>query len=287
MHVGEMRDVQPQSDRPIAVFDSGIGGLTVASAIAEELPNEQIFYFGDTARCPYGDRPPAEVREFSLQIYDFLRALDVKLLVVACNTATAAALPDLVARSDIPVIGVIGPGARAAVKATSKRRRRVGVIGTAVTIASGAYAEAIHELDPQVDVLSLACPRFVPLVEAGRWDGPDVERVIRETLLPLSICDIDTLILGCTHYPLLQAPIARVMGPSVQLISSAAETAKEVQRVLDSSGLLRQDDTPPRHRFYTTGDGERMRIAVTNWLSLDAEDVDLFTVDPRLLQVRS
>ncbi|MCL6633009.1 MAG: glutamate racemase [Alicyclobacillus herbarius] len=280
-----MRDVH--AEQPIAVFDSGLGGLTVVAEMIAALPNEKILYFGDTARCPYGDRTPQEVLEFSLQIADFLLEQQVKLLVVACNTATAVALPDLIERSPIPVIGVIQPGARAAVNRANARRKRIGVIGTAVTIASGAYADAIHSFDPDVDVVSLACPRFVPLVESGRCDGPEVEQVVRESLMPLLMYDIDALILGCTHYPLLAGPIGRVAGPEVQLISSAAETAKEVFRVLDEKKLFRTEETLPRHCFYTTGNGVRMRVALEGWLGLHREELDLRIVEPELLHVRS
>ncbi|MCL6625807.1 glutamate racemase [Alicyclobacillus shizuokensis] len=273
-------------EQPIAVFDSGIGGLTVVSEIMSVLPDEAILYFGDTARCPYGDRDPDEVLEFSLQIADFLLSQQVKLLVVACNTATAVALPELQQRSPIPVLGVIQPGARAAVNSATPRRRRIGVIGTAVTIASGAYADAVHVLDSSIDVVSLACPQFVPLVESGRWDGADVEQVVRESLLPLLLYDIDALILGCTHYPLLSSPIARVVGPEVQLISSAAETAREVRGVLARQRLLRPSGDPPIHQFYTTGDEQKMEVAVQDWLGLPADRARVRCVDPMVLHAR-
>ncbi|MBX5437845.1 MAG: glutamate racemase [Alicyclobacillaceae bacterium] len=261
----EERDIV-RSDQPIGVFDSGIGGLTVAAAIAEALPNERIFYFGDTARCPYGDRSVDEVVSFSRQVLDFLYALGVKMLVVACNTATAAALPALRSRYPVPVLGVVEPGARAAVAASS--RGRIGVIGTAVTIRSGAYEQSIKNIMPDAQVWSLACPSLVPLVERGEWSGQAVEEEVRRALAPLRWVDLDTLILGCTHYPLLQGVIQRAMGNGVRLISSAEETSREVGRVLASLCLLRRATEPPVHRLFTSGDPERMAVAAQRWLSV-------------------
>ncbi|OFW75053.1 MAG: glutamate racemase, partial [Alicyclobacillus sp. RIFOXYA1_FULL_53_8] len=229
--------------RPIGVFDSGIGGLTVAAAISRELPNEQIYYFGDTARCPYGDRDPEEVVQYSIQVLDFLYEQGVKMLVVACNTATAAALPILVERYDVPVLGVIQPGARAAT--TISGHGKIGVIGTAVTVRSGAYEWAVKEVDNSADVISLACPAFVPLVERGDLQGPEVESIVRESLETLVAQSVDTLILGCTHYPLLQDTIQLVMGSRVRLISSAEETAREVRLRLAAAGELNTSNFHP------------------------------------------
>ncbi|MDQ0188278.1 glutamate racemase [Alicyclobacillus cycloheptanicus] len=268
-------------DRPIGVFDSGVGGLTVVSAIRDLLPDEEIYYFGDTARCPYGDREPEEVRTFSREVLDYLYDLDVKMFVVACNTATATALPLLKQRYDIPVLGVIEPGARAAVLAT--RTERIGVIGTAVTIASGAYETAIHAIAPQAKVFSAACPRFVPLVERGVVAGAAVQAIIEDSLHDLLGQDIDTLILGCTHYPLLSDAIARVVGPSVRLISSAHETARQVQRELNQLGALRNAERGPvHHRFFTSGDGSRMRHALHQWLNESPKTVDVTSVQQPL-----
>ncbi|MCF8563516.1 glutamate racemase [Alicyclobacillus tolerans] len=262
--------------RPIGVFDSGIGGLTVAAAIAAELPNEQIFYFGDTARCPYGDRDPAEVAEFSIEVLDFLYAQGVKLLVVACNTATAVALPILEKRYKVPVIGVIQPGSRAAAKTTN--HKRIGVIGTAVTIHTGAYERAVKSLDPNANVHSLACPAFVPLVESGQWSGPDVEKTVLQSLLPLMEERVDTLILGCTHYPLLQETIQQVVGNDVRLISSAYETAVEVRAVLTARNELREQTGHVQNRYYTSGDGTKMRAALQHWLNLSDDRAEVLTV---------
>jgi glutamate racemase len=261
---------------PIGVFDSGVGGLTVASALKAALPREEIFYFGDTARCPYGDKTPAEVLEYSIEVCDFLTGKGVKLLVVACNTATAAALPTLQKRYAVPVVGVVDPGARAAVKAT--RRQRIGVIGTSVTIHSGVYETAIKRLAADAVVFSLACPEFVPLVERGETSGERVRRVVADRLEPLCKSDIDTLILGCTHYPHLQAVIQDVVGSEVRLISSAYETAQEVRRILAQRGLERDASTPPTDRFYTTGDSARMIQALREWMGLCEDHVEVVKV---------
>lgn len=267
------------NDRPIGVFDSGVGGLTVVSAIRDLMPSEHIYYFGDTARCPYGDRDPHEVRTYSREVLDYLYDLGVKMFVVACNTATATALPMLRARYDIPVIGVIGPGARAALRETETGR--IGVIGTAVTVASEAYPIAIHTTAPAVKVFSAACPEFVPLVEQGLVAGEVVESVVQRALADLLAYDIDSLILGCTHYPLLVEPIQTVAGPHVRLISSAHETAREVQSELRRLGIERESGRDGRasSRFYTSGDGTRMRRALHMWLNESPDTVDVRIVD--------
>lgn len=256
-----------RNHQPIGVFDSGIGGLTVAAEIQALLPNEKIVYFGDAKRCPYGNRDPQEVVRYSIEICDFLLSLHVKMIVVACNTATATALPTLQARYDVPVIGVIQPGSRAAVKATGVSQ--VGVIGTAVTIRSGAYAQAIHEKAPHLRVHSLACPAFVPLVEEGKLYGAEVKQIVADTLAPFLATNVDTLILGCTHYPLLQGVIADVMGPSVRLISSAAETAYEVQQGLKDLGIEAEHTIGLRdHEYFTSGDAGRMEMALNDWYGI-------------------
>lgn len=259
------------NDKPIGVFDSGIGGLTVAAAISRELPKEQILYFGDTARCPYGDRKPEEVQEFSIQVLDFLYEQGVKILVVACNTATAVALPVLEKRYDVPVLGVVRPGARAATK--HPNHGKIGVIGTAVTIQSRAYSRAIETMDMDANVYSLACPAFVPLVEQGQWSGPDVEQVVASTLAPLMAESVDTLILGCTHYPLLQSTIQRVMGERVTLISSAEETAREVKMMLVQSGQLSSADHHFNNQYFTSGDGSKLRLALQEWFHFEATSI--------------
>jgi len=227
--------------RPIGVFDSGVGGLTVLSEIRDRLPYEHTLYFGDTARVPYGPRDSAEVRWFAFEIVRYLVEQDVKMVVVACNTATAAALRTLQRSFEVPIIGVIQPGARAAVLDT--RTRRVGVMATRLTAKSGAYRRAVHALDAGIEVHEQPCPEFVPLIEKGVVDGPELMRVARGYTAPLKERGVDAVILGCTHYPLISATINRALGPEVRLISSAGQTALEVGRVLSRRGFLRR----PRH----------------------------------------
>lgn len=240
------------SDAPIGIFDSGFGGLTVARAIMDQLPHEPVIYIGDTARGPYGPRPIAEVREFSLEIMDQLVASGVKLLVIACNSASAATVRDARERYDVPVIEVVHPAVRRAVSAT--RTNIVGVIGTQATITSQAYDDAFAAA-PAISLHTQACPRFVELVEAGVTSGDDVVRVARDYLAPLQRAQVDTLVLGCTHYPLLTGVLSYVMGEGVTLVSSAEETAQDVFRTLTARDLLRDTrSTPPIHRFLVTGD---------------------------------
>ncbi|MFV0435540.1 MAG: glutamate racemase [Leucobacter sp.] len=236
---------------PIGVFDSGVGGLTVARAIRDQLPNESMIYVGDTARTPYGPRPIAEVRRFALDILDDLVDQGVKMLVIACNTASAAVLRDARERYDVPVVEVIGPTVRSAAAIT--RNRRVGLIGTAGTIQSRAYDD-LFAMRPDIELTSAACPRFVELVEAGQTSGPEVHAVAKDYLAPLVGQHIDTLVLGCTHYPFLRGALAQVVGPEVALVSSDIETANEVFRVLTEQGLLRPADAgEPVVRYEATG----------------------------------
>jgi glutamate racemase len=242
------------SNAPIGIFDSGVGGLTVARAILDQLPNESILYIGDTARGPYGPRPLAEVRDFSLETLDFLVEQGVKALVIACNTASAAMLRDARERYSVPVIEVIQPAVRRAVAAT--RTGKVGVIGTRATIESKAYLDAFAAA-PQLEITSTACPRFVEFVERGETSGEAITEVAREYLAPMIAADIDTLVLGCTHYPLLTGVISYVMGNDVSLVSSAEETAKDLYRVLVEGSLLRDaNSSAPIHRFLATGDAK-------------------------------
>ena len=242
------------SNAPIGIFDSGVGGLTVARAILDQLPNESVLYIGDTARGPYGPRPLAEVRDFSLETLDFLVEQGVKALVIACNTASAAMLRDARERYSVPVIEVIQPAVRRAVAAT--RTGKIGVIGTRATIDSQAYLDAFAAA-PQLQITSTACPKFVEYVERGETSGEAITDVAREYLAPMIQADIDTLVLGCTHYPLLTGVISYVMGNGVSLVSSAEETAKDLYRVLVEGSLLRGADAPaPTHRFLATGDAK-------------------------------
>jgi glutamate racemase len=234
-------------DRPIGVFDSGIGGLTVVRELMHRLPQEAVVYFGDTARVPYGSKSPATVARYSEEAAAFLLSRDVKMVVVACNTATAHAAERLRRTLPVPVIGVIEPGARAAVQAT--RTARVGVIGTAGTIRSGAYDLAVRRQLADARVYAQPCPLFVPLVEEG-WRTHGASRLIAEDYLqPLREMDVDVLILGCTHYPLLHELISDVMGPSVQLVDSALETALEVEARLEELGIRRTAASAPIHVF--------------------------------------
>ena len=221
---------------PIGIFDSGLGGLTVVKAIQRELPKERLVYFGDTARIPYGTKGPDTIRHYARQIVRFLiKREKVKAVVVACNTSSAWALKDMRKEFTIPILGVIEPGAFAAVEVT--RNGRIGVIGTEGTIQSGAYPEAIHHLMPQAKVTVKACPLFVPLVEEGKISGPVTETIAREYLRPLLRAGIDTLLLGCTHYPLLKKTLSKVAGKRVRIVDSAEETARSLHRNLDMHGI--------------------------------------------------
>jgi glutamate racemase len=236
--------------KPIGVFDSGIGGLTVVRALTQSFPHENIVYFGDTARVPYGSKSPQVVREYAAQDIDFLLGNDVKMVVVACNTVSAVALDVVQKRSRMPVVGVIVPGAEAAVAAT--RKKRVGIIGTRATVNSKAYSNAIRQLDPGVQVFPQACPLFVALAEEGWSDHQATDLVAREYIFPLTLEKIDTLILGCTHYPVLRRAIAAAAGDGVTLIDSGAATAAEVGRVLDEHGLRNQSTQKPNLRFFVS-----------------------------------
>jgi glutamate racemase len=242
---------------PIGIFDSGIGGLTVARAIYDRLPHESTIYFGDTARVPYGPKSPETVRRYSLEILHWLLEQGVKAVVIACNTSTAHALEDLQKASPVPVIGVIDPGARAAVSAM--RHGPIGVIGTAGTIASNAYARAIQRAQPGTRVEQKACPLFVPLVEEGWFDHAAAALIAAEYMEPMKRAAVDVLVLGCTHYPLLKPLLQRTLGPETRLIDSGEETALSVQTVLGSSGLNAAPDAVPSHRFVVSDDEARFR----------------------------
>ncbi|WP_347297259.1 glutamate racemase [Dolosigranulum savutiense] len=254
--------------RPIGFIDSGVGGLTVVKEAMRQLPHEVFCYIGDTARCPYGPRTPEQVRQFTIELAYFLMEKDIKLLVIACNTATATTLTTLKELLPIPIVGVILPGSRAAIKAT--RNQRIAVIGTEGTIASNEYQKSIFRKNQQIDVVSLACPKFVPVVESNEYTGPLAKRVVRETLMPLHKTKMDTLILGCTHYPLLRPIIQDVMGQEIQLIDSGAETINEVSVLLDYYNLAEANpNSDPLHQFYTTGSAEMFKRIASAWLGFD------------------
>jgi len=260
------------SNAPIGIFDSGVGGLTVARAILDQLPNESTIYIGDTARGPYGPRPLAEVREFALETLDFLVEQGVKALVIACNTASAAMLRDARERYKIPVIEVIQPAVRRAVAAT--RSGKIGVIGTRATVDSKAYLDAFAAA-PQLKITSIPCPLFVEFVERGETSGPQITKIARDYLAPVMQAQVDTLVLGCTHYPLLTGVISYVMGEGVTLVSSAEETAKDLYRTLVENNLLRDADSgAPTHTFLATGDAKAFESLARRFLGPEVTRVE-------------
>jgi glutamate racemase len=259
-----------QAERSIGIFDSGVGGLTVARAIIDQLPNESIIYFGDTARGPYGPRPLAEVRSFALEIMDRMIAAGVKAIVIACNTASAAMLRDARERYEIPVIEVIQPAVKRAVSAT--RSGKVGVIGTQTTIDSKAYEDAFAAA-PQLHLTATPCPDFVSFVERGETSGPAVTQSAERYLKPLKEKGVDTLVLGCTHYPLLTGVISYVMGNDVTLVSSADETAKDLYRVLVEKNLLRSNSSKPKYQFISSGDPESFAKLARRFLGPEVTQV--------------
>jgi glutamate racemase len=269
-----------QDERPIGVFDSGVGGLTVLAELQRRLPEESTVYLGDNARTPYGPRPAEEVRRYTLEAVDWLLRQEIKLLVLACNTATARALDDVRARVAVPVVGVIRPGAVAAAAAT--RSRHVGVIATAGTVESGAYPDAILEADPETAVAQLACPELVPMVEAGILEGRRAESVLRAYLEPMLGADarIDTLLLGCTHYPLLRGPIERIVGERIAVVDSAFTTALAVEDLLDALGARAASGAAPAHRVATTGEVGAFVGVATRLFGDRLPDVEGASIEP-------
>ncbi len=263
--------------RPIGVFDSGVGGLTVVHELQRQLPHESLVYFGDTARVPYGNKSPDTVRRYAREILRFLLDRDVKLVVVACNTASAHALEELRRVSPLPVEGVVVPGARAAVGASQSGH--IGVIGTAGTMASGAYEHAIHALEPGVRVTQRACPLFVPLVEEGWLDKPATRLVAHEYLDPLKADGVDALVLGCTHYPLLKPLLGEVMGERVRLIDSAEETAAAVGRALAASGNAAPPDGEGGAHFVVSDAPGQFEKVGAAFLGDRVRDVELVTME--------
>lgn len=248
------------NELPIGVFDSGVGGLTVAREIMRQIPNEKIVYFGDTARLPYGSKSKETVTRFSRQIVRFLQTFQVKTIVVACNTVSAYALDELERETAIPMIGVVKPGAKTAVEVT--KNGRVGVIATEATIGSQIYTKYIKELNKDVTIYGKACPLFVPLVEEGLWQDPVTDEIAKRYLAELIDIDIDTLILGCTHYPLIRSALGKIMGERVTLVNPAYETARELKELLEQKGLLNQE--PPRlgvnqYMFYVSDGAEKFK----------------------------
>jgi glutamate racemase len=265
-----------RDDRPIGLFDSGLGGLTVVRALLDLVPGADIVYFGDTGRFPYGPKPAEEVLKYSLEIVDLLLEKNVRMVVVACNSAAAVALDHLREQLDVPVVGVIGPGLRAAQRAT--RSGRVGVIATVGTIASGAYQRAGEDLGADLELTCAACPGFVEFVEQGDVDSDQVHVLAERLLAPVRQAGVDTLVLGCTHYPLLARTIADVMGPDVVLVSSAEETAFEIRAGLDVPDRgAPADGRTRRVRFMTSGDPATFRTLGSRFLGPEVEHVEGWT----------
>ncbi|MFM1993668.1 MAG: hypothetical protein RL537_357 [Actinomycetota bacterium] len=260
--------------RPIGIFDSGVGGLTVARAIIDQLPHESIVYVGDTLNSPYGPKSLAEVRSLALAVMDELVESGVKLLVIACNSASAAVLRDARERyteaKGVPVVEVIQPAVRTAV--ASSKNKKVGVIGTSATISSGAYEDAFAAA-VDFKITSAACPAFVDYVERGVTSGSELMKVAEDYLAPIKAAGVDTLVLGCTHYPLLQAAIAYVMGDSVRLVSSADETAKDVYKVLTEHNLLASESVKPSYSFFATGDAKAFEVLAKRFLGPEVSGV--------------
>ncbi len=265
-------------DRPIGMFDSGFGGLTVARALIDLLPNEDLVYVGDTGRYPYGPRSLDQVRDFSREITRLLvERHGVKLVVVACNTASAAALELMQFEFDVPIVGVINPGVRAAIAVT--RNGRIGVIGTVGTIGSGAYQRAVRAHSREIALACAACPGFVEFVERGETDSDQVHVLAERLLAPIRDAGVDTLLLGCTHYPFLARTLADVMGREVVLVSSADETAFEVHNLLEATGLVRRSASKGQHRFVSTGDVAWFRDLGRRLLGPELDDVEAHAWD--------
>lgn len=261
---------------PIGVFDSGIGGLTVAKELIKTLPGENIIYLGDTARVPYGTKSGRTVIAYSHSNSEFLISKGVKLLVVACNTASSVSIPSLRAEFDIPVIGVIEPGVKKAVEVTKKRK--IGVIGTPSTINSSAYTKAIHDLNPEIEVVTKACPLFVPLADEGRTEGEIVESIAEDYLKPIKETGIDVLVLGCTHYPLLKNTLQKVMGPEITLVDSAEETATLIKSILTEKNLLNKIDSESSREFYLTDVSDTFISVAGRFLGEKIENIEMVDI---------
>ena len=256
-------------NRPIGFLDSGVGGLTVVKELMRQLPDEEVIYIGDSRRAPYGPRPADQIRQFTWELVNILLSKDVKMIVFACNTATAVAWEEVKNKLDIPVLGVILPGASAAIKATSSGR--IGVIGTAMTVASDIYRNKVQLLSPNLTVTSLACPKFVPIVESNETTSSVAKKIVYETLSPL-VGRVDTLILGCTHYPLLRPIIQNVMGDGVKLIDSGAECVRDISVLLNYFEINRERTMVTKsHHFYTTASSQAFDEIAENWLQIPIE----------------
>ena len=263
---------------PVGVFDSGVGGLTVAREISRQLPNENIVYFGDTARVPYGSKSQNTIIRFSEQIIRFLKTKDVKAIVIACNTASALALDAVRDEFDLPIMGVVIPGARAAVEAT--KNRKVGVVGTDATVQSGMYTKVIHGMAPDITVIEKACPLFVPLVEEGFKEHPVTGEIIEYYLESMRSTDIDAMILGCTHYPLLRSRIREYMGDKIQIVNPAYETAMDLKRLLKEQGMANDGATPhSRYSFYVSDAAEKFRRFANTVMPFDVPTTNVVNIE--------
>ncbi|MCZ7662150.1 MAG: glutamate racemase [Thermoleophilia bacterium] len=268
---GRLEAPPPPDRRPIGVFDSGVGGLTVLHECLVNLPHEDFVYLGDTGWFPYGSRTLEDVRSLAFRNASFLVAQQVKLIVVACNSAAAAALPQLQAAFDTPIVGVVMPGARAAVQET--RNRRVGLLATEATVRSASYQQALQTLDAGLEVYPVACPRLAPMIQEGDVFSEEIEQAVREYVAPLKAAGCDTVILGCTHYPLVSPMLRRLLGPSVSLINSAEEIAREVAEILERKGIANIPRREGRYRFFATGDPEMFRQIGARFLQLPIREV--------------
>ena len=264
---------------PVGVFDSGVGGLTVAREISRQLPNENIVYFGDTARVPYGSKSQNTIIRFSEQIIRFLKTKDVKAIVIACNTASALALDAVRDEFDLPIMGVVIPGARAAVEAT--KNRKVGVVGTDATVQSGMYTKVIHGMAPDITVIEKACPLFVPLVEEGFKEHPVTGEIIEYYLESMRSTDIDAMILGCTHYPLLRSRIREYMGDKIQIVNPTYETAMDLKRLLKEQGMANDGATPQhsRYSFYVSDAAEKFRRFANTVMPFDVPTTNVVNIE--------
>ncbi len=268
--------IAPVDGRPIGIFDSGAGGLTVLHECLVTMPHEDFVYLGDSARCPYGPRPAGEISRFAFEIASYLQATGVKLILAACNSATAAALPVLQERLAVPVVGVLAPEARAAVQVT--RNRRIGVLATEATVGSRRYTKAVTGLDAGAQVVEVACAGLVPLIEAGSAHDGRLEALIREYAAPLKAAEVDTVILGCTHYPLVRPVFERTFGRGVTLVFSAEETAREVAETLSRRSVENDPSRRGSCRFLTTGSPDEFRALGERFLQLPIEDVEVVAV---------
>lgn len=263
--------------RPIGVFDSGVGGLTVVQEIMNQLPNEEIIYFGDTARVPYGSKSKETVTKYSKQIIRFLLTKNIKAIIIACNTASSNSLEEVRKTFDIPIIGVVKPGAVMAYKTT--KNKRIGIIGTEATIRSESYSKEIKKHDKEIETFSVPCPLFVPLAEEGWTDNEISYLVAKKYLEPFADLEIDTLVLGCTHYPLLKDVIQNVVGNKVQLINPALETAKDLKELLSAGNALREDKTAPNHSFYVSDNTSKFEQIAAIALKKSIPQVEIIDIE--------